>query len=71
MGNINAILEASRLTMVNVVSTTVFIKNIDDFSNLNTTYAKYFGDAPPARATLEVSRLPRDVLIEISAIGAK
>jgi 2-iminobutanoate/2-iminopropanoate deaminase len=71
LDNIKAILEASGLSMANVVSTTVFMKNIDDFSRMNTTYAKYFGDAPPARATIEASRLPRDVLIEISAIAAK
>jgi 2-iminobutanoate/2-iminopropanoate deaminase len=71
LDNIKAILEAGGLTMANVVSTTVFMKNIDDFSKMNTTYAKYFGDAPPARATIEASRLPRDVLIEISAIAAK
>jgi 2-iminobutanoate/2-iminopropanoate deaminase len=71
LDNIRAILEAGGLTMANVVSTTVFMKNIDDFSKMNTTYAKYFGDAPPARATVEASRLPRDVLIEISAIAAK
>lgn len=69
--NIKAILEAGGLTMANVVSTTVFMKNVDDFSKMNITYGKYFGDAPPARATVEVSRLPRDVLIEISAVAAK
>jgi hypothetical protein len=46
-------------------------ENIDDFSKMKGAYAKYFGKAPPARATVAVSRFPRDVLIEISATGAK
>ena len=71
MDNIKAILEAGGLSMANVVSTTVFMKNIDEFSRMNAVYGKYFGEAPPARATVEVSRLPRNILIEISAIAVK
>ena len=71
MDNIKAILEAAGLSMANVVSTTVFMKNIDEFSRMNAVYGKYFGEAPPARATVEVSRLPRNILIEVSAIAVK
>lgn len=71
MDNIKAILEAGGLSMANVVSTTVYMKNIDEFSRMNVIYGKYFDEAPPARATVEVSRLPRNILIEISAIAVK
>lgn len=71
MDNIKAILEAGGLTMANVVSTTVFMKNIDEFSQMNAVYGKYFGEAPPARATVEVSRLPRNIAIEISVIAVR
>lgn len=71
LDNIKAILEASGLTMANIVLTTVFMKNVDDFSKMNATYGKYFSEVPPARATVEASRMPRDVLIEISANAAK
>jgi hypothetical protein len=59
------------LTLSNVLSTTIFLKNLDDFSKFNAVYATYFPENPPARATVEVSRLPRDVLIEISLIAGK
>ncbi|MEX0959972.1 MAG: RidA family protein [Burkholderiales bacterium] len=69
--NLKAVLEAGGMTMDDVVSTTVYLKNLTDFAKMNDVYAEYFGDLPPARATVEVSRLPRDALIEISAIAAK
>ena len=71
MDNIKAISDAAGLSMANVVSTTVFMKNIDEFSRMNAVYGKYFGEAPPARATVEVSRLSGNILIEISAIAVK
>jgi 2-iminobutanoate/2-iminopropanoate deaminase len=49
----------------------VFLADLDQFGAMNEVYATYFGDAPPARATVEVARLPRDVAIEISAIAAR
>jgi 2-iminobutanoate/2-iminopropanoate deaminase len=57
------------LTMDNVVTTTVFLKDLNDFEKMNGVYATYFKTAPPARATIEVARIPRDVKIEISAIA--
>jgi 2-iminobutanoate/2-iminopropanoate deaminase len=57
------------MTMEHVVSTTVFLKDVSEFAKMNDVYATYFKSAPPARATVEVARLPRDVKIEISAIA--
>lgn len=71
LDNLKAVLEAGGMTTDDVVSTTVYLKNLTDFAKMNDVYAEYFGDVPPARATVEVSRLPRDALIEISAIAAK
>jgi len=69
--NLKAVLKASDLSVENVVSTTVFIKDINDFAKMNAVYGSYFKDKPPARATVEVARLPRDALVEISAIASK
>jgi len=71
LDNLKAVLEANGMTMANVVSTSVFLKNLDDFAKMNAVYGTYFPSAPPARATVEVSRLPRDVKVEISAIAAR
>jgi len=67
--NLKAVLAADGLTMDNVVSTTVFLKDLNEFGKMNEVYATYFKAAPPARATVEVARLPRDVKVEISAIA--
>jgi 2-iminobutanoate/2-iminopropanoate deaminase len=67
--NIKAVLAADGLTMENIVSTTVFLKDVAEFSKMNEVYATYFEKAPPARATVEVAHLPRDMKIEISAIA--
>ena len=67
--NIQAVLAADGLTMENIVSTSVFLKDISEFSKMNEIYATYFKKAPPARATVEVAHLPRDMKIEISAIA--
>ncbi len=67
--NIKAILEAASLSLENVVKTTVFLKNMEEFTAMNEIYAGYFGSNPPARSTVEVSRLPRDVQVEIEAIA--
>jgi 2-iminobutanoate/2-iminopropanoate deaminase len=69
--NLRAVLAASDMTMENVVSTTVFLKDLNDFAKMNAVYGTYFREKPPARATVQVSRLPRDVLVEIAAIAAK
>ncbi len=71
LDNLKAVLAADGLTLDNVVSTTVFLKDIGDFGKMNEVYATYFKDAPPARATVEVARLPRDMKIEISAIAVR
>lgn len=67
--NLRAVLEAAGLTLDDVVKTTVFLKNMGDFSRMNQEYGKHFGANPPARSTVEVARLPRDVQIEIEAIA--
>ncbi|HEX4232297.1 MAG TPA: RidA family protein [Bryobacteraceae bacterium] len=67
--NLKAVVEAAGLTMQDVVKTTVFLKNLSDFVAMNEIYAKYFGASSPARSTVEVARLPRDVHIEIDAIA--
>jgi 2-iminobutanoate/2-iminopropanoate deaminase len=69
LDNIKAIVTAAGMTMDNVVSTTVYLTDINEFDRMNQVYASYFKTAPPARATVQVARLARDVKIEISAIA--
>jgi 2-iminobutanoate/2-iminopropanoate deaminase len=69
--NLKAVLEADGMTMDNIVSTQVFMINLDDFPKMNDIYATFFKSAPPARATVQVSRLPRDVKVEIAAIAVR
>jgi 2-iminobutanoate/2-iminopropanoate deaminase len=69
LDNITAALAAGGLTLNHVVSTTVYLKDMNDFGKMNEVYATYFKNAPPARATVEVARLPRDAKVEISAIA--
>ena len=69
--NINAILNEVNMTFENIVKSTIYLKNMDDFSTVNSIYAKYFKSSPPARETVEVSRLPKNVNIEISVIAVK
>jgi len=67
--NVAAILKAAGTGLEKVVRTTVFLKNIGDFGAMNEVYGKYFPSAPPARSTVEVARLPKDVLVEIDVIA--
>ena len=67
--NVQAILEQSGATLKNVVKTTVFLKDIGEFAGMNEVYAEFFVEEPPARSTVEVARLPRDVKVEIEAIA--
>lgn len=67
--NLKAILEEAGSNLNNVVKTTLFIKDMGDFSNINEVYATYFTDNKPARACVEVARLPKDVGVEIEAIA--
>lgn len=69
--NLKAILSASGMAMSDIVSTTVYLTDIGDFSKMNAIYGTYFKDIPPARATVEVSKLPRNLKVEISAIARK
>jgi 2-iminobutanoate/2-iminopropanoate deaminase len=67
--NVKGILVAAGVNMHQVVKTTVFLKDMNDFAAMNEVYAKYFTSAPPARSTVQVSRLPKDALVEIEAIA--
>ena len=71
MKNMKNLLEAAGTSIDQVVKTSVFIKNMDDFATINGIYATYFEKDCPARSCVEVARLPKDVLIEIEAIGLK
>jgi 2-iminobutanoate/2-iminopropanoate deaminase len=67
--NLSAILKAAGSGIDKGVRATVFLKNMADFTAMNEVYGKYFTSAPPARSTVEVSRLPKDVLVEIDVIA--
>ena len=67
--NLKAVLEASGSSLANVVKTTVFLKDMGEFAAMNEVYARYFGEKPPARSTVEAARLPRDVRVEIECIA--
>jgi 2-iminobutanoate/2-iminopropanoate deaminase len=67
--NLKAVLAAAGLTLENVVKTSVFLKNLSEFPQMNEVYARYFPTNPPARSTVEVAKLPRDVSVEIDAIA--
>ncbi len=69
--NLRNLIEASGCSMNQVVKTTVFIKNMEDFADINEIYKSYFAEPFPARSCVEVARLPKDVLLEIEAIVAK
>ena len=71
MENLKAIIEAAGLSMENVVKCSCFLDNMEDFVRFNSVYEKYFEEGAPARETVEVARLPKDVLVEISAICIK
>ncbi len=68
--NLKAVLEASGSSLAQVVKTTVFLKDMNDFAAMNEVYGRYFVDQAPARSTIEVARLPRDVRVEIDVIAA-
>ncbi len=67
--NLRAVLDAAGATFQNVVKATVFIKDMNQFAELNEIYASYFGEHKPARSTVEVARLPRDVIVEIELVA--
>ena len=69
MRNVSAILEAAGAGLQQVVKTTVFLADMDDFTAMNEVYGRFFGENPPARATVQAARLPRDARVEIEAIA--
>lgn len=69
MKNLSAILKAAGSSLEKVVRSTVFLKNMSEFAAMNEVYSRYFSSQPPARSTVEVARLPREVLVEIDVIA--
>src|SRR5262245_41970221 len=69
LNNLSAVLDASGSSLVRVVKTTVFLADLSDFVEMNEVYGRFFAETPPARSTVEVSRLPRDVRVEIDVIA--
>ncbi len=67
--NVAAVLAAAGSSLDRVVRTTVFLKNMSEFAAMNEVYARFFRQVPPARSTVEVARLPKDVLVEIDVIA--
>jgi 2-iminobutanoate/2-iminopropanoate deaminase len=70
MENIGAILKAAEMDYSNIVKTTIFLRNMDDFANVNKVYGTFFSSDFPARETVQVSRLPKDANVEITVIAA-
>lgn len=71
MINLNEVLKAANLTFKDVVKCSIFLKDMGDFPKVNAIYGQFFTENPPARETVEVSRLPKDVNVEISCIAVK
>ena len=67
--NLSGILKAAGTSLERVVKSTVFLKNMNDFAAMNEVYGRFFSAEPPARSTVEVARLPKDVLVEIDVIA--
>ena len=71
LNNLKAVLSVAGSGMDQIVKTTIYLSNMDDFPKVNAVYAEYFNESPPARSTVEVSRLPKNVLVEIDCIATK
>ena len=69
--NLSNLLEAAGTSTANVIKTTVFIKEMNDFGAINEVYAKYFPEPYPSRSCVEVARLPKEVMLEVEAIATK
>jgi 2-iminobutanoate/2-iminopropanoate deaminase len=69
LNNLSEVLAAAGSSLQQVVKTTVFLKNMSDFAAMNEVYGRFFAQEPPARSTVEVARLPKDVLVEIEVIA--
>lgn len=68
--NLKAVLESAGSSLAKVVKTTIYLKNMDDFARVNEVYGSYFAQSLPARSTVEVARLPKDVFVEIDCIAS-
>lgn len=68
--NLKAVLEQANSSLDQVVKTTIYLKSMDDFAQVNEVYARYFSESLPARSTVEVARLPKDVKVEIDCIAS-
>ncbi len=68
---VKAVLAQAGLGMENIIKTTVFLKDMNDFAAMNEVYASFFASEPPARSAVEVARLPKDALVEIEAIAVR
>jgi 2-iminobutanoate/2-iminopropanoate deaminase len=71
LDNLKAVIDAAGMNLQNVLKSTVFLRDMNDFAKFNEIYERYFKDMPPARETVQVARLPRDAAIEISVICGK
>ena len=71
MENLGAVLSAAGMNFSNIVKTSIFLKDMDNFPQVNSIYGRFFAQDPPARETIEVARLPKDVNVEISCIAVK
>jgi 2-iminobutanoate/2-iminopropanoate deaminase len=71
MKNVGAVLEAAEMSFANIVKTSIFVKDLNNFQKINEVYGSYFTENPPARETVEVSRLPKNANVEISCIAIK
>ena len=69
--NVQAVLAEAGLTLENIIKTTVFLKDMNDFAAMNEVYATFFPNNPPARSAVQVARLPKDAMVEIEAIAFK
>ena len=67
--NIRSVLQSAGCDVTKAIKTTVFLKNVEEFSSMNEVYSEYFGESKPARSTVEVARLPKDALVMIEAIA--
>jgi 2-iminobutanoate/2-iminopropanoate deaminase len=71
LNNIQEVLSTAGFEKTNVVKTTIFLKNLEDFDTVNKIYSDFFGDHKPARTTVEVAALPKNALIEVDVVGVK
>jgi 2-iminobutanoate/2-iminopropanoate deaminase len=67
--NLQAVLEAGGASLADIVKTTIFLKDMNDFAEVNQIYAEFFGSSMPARSTVQAARLPKDALVEIEAVA--